>query len=95
MLWKRDYYHEDDSTGYDKNELFRVSVSNGSVIKYTDKLSEKNNIMITGWNVGDSKLYIAGRSNGKAANYEINLNGTGTPKKVAEGQVFTCIGSLK
>ena len=90
-----DYYHEDDSTGYDKNELFRVSVSNHSVIKYTDKLSEKNNIMITGWNVGDSKLYIAGRSNGKAANYEINLNGTGTPKKVAEGQVFTCIGSLK
>ena len=77
------------------NEIFRVSISDGSVINYTDMIVEKNNIAITNWNVGDSKLYIVGIVNDEPVNYEINLDGTGTPKKVAEGQVLTCIGSLR
>ena len=77
------------------NEIFRVSISDGSVINYTDMLEEKNNIAITNWNVGDSKLYIVGIVNDEPVNYEINLDGTGIPKKVAEGQVLTCIGSLR
>ena len=58
-------------------------------------LEEKNNIAVTNWSVGDSKLYIVGWSGDEPVNYEINLDGSGDPKKLAEGQVLTCIGSLR
>lgn len=77
------------------NEIFRVAVSDGSVTKYTEMLEEKNNIAVTNWSVGDSKLYIVGWSGDEPVNYEINLDGSGDPKKLAEGQVLTCIGSLR
>ena len=80
---------------YDMNEIIRVSVTDGSVIDYSDMLTEKYHIMVIGWSVGDSKLYITGKSNGQPANYAINLDGTGTPQRIGEGQIFTCIGGLK
>ena len=80
---------------YDMNEIFRVSVTDGSVIDYSDMLSEKYHIMVIGWSVSDSKLYITGKSNDQPANYAINLDGTGTPQRIGEGQIFTCIGGLK
>ncbi len=105
---EQDYITTDDavyfrySADYDetinankKNEIFRVSISDGTVINYTDMLENKNNIGVTNWQVGDSKLYIVGFVNGEPVNYEINLDGTGTPKKIAEGQVLTCIGGLR
>ena len=79
---------------YEKSLLFRVSVKDNTVIDYTDIIPEKINIMIISWSVGDTKLYITGESNGEPANYAINLDGS-SYEKIAEGQVFTCIGSLK
>lgn len=87
---------DDDQTYYyNMNEIFSVSVTDGSVIDYSDMLTEKYHIMVIGWSVGDSKLYITGKSNGQPANYAINLDGTGTPQRIGEGQIFTCIGGLK
>ena len=60
-----------------------------------DMLTEKNNIAVSNWNVGDSKLYITGWNGDEPANYEINLDGSGETKKIAEGQAFTCIGGLR
>lgn len=77
------------------NFIFRVAVADGSVVKYMDMLTEKNNIAVSNWNVGDSKLYITGWNGDEPANYEINLDGSGEAKKIAEGQAFTCIGGLR
>lgn len=80
---------------YEKNEIVRLSTEDGTVINYTDKLQERENIKVTSWSVGDSKLYITGLYEGNPISYGMNIDGIGTPQKVAEGQVFTCIGSLK
>ena len=80
---------------YTKNEIIRVSIPDGKYIKYSENLTEGQNITIKSWNVGDSKIYITGEAKGQPVNYSINIDGKSRAQKIAEGQVFTCIGSLK
>ena len=86
--------HDLDTQAYKTNVLFSFSVKDKSVLSYTDSIPEKTDIAIATWNVGEEKLYISGKSNEEPVNYAINLDGSAS-EKIAEGQVFTCIGSLK
>lgn len=81
------------------NEILRVAITNdlstARVINYkTANSNLGNNLLITSWSVGDSKLYVTGVS-GLGVNYEINLDGSKKKLIGFEGQVFTSIGSLK
>ena len=81
---------------YKYNEIIRFPFTDDPVVLYRDILPEQNNIIMSSWNVGNEKLYITGWDHDdKPVNYAINLDGTGEAEPVAEGQVFTCIGSLK
>lgn len=77
------------------NEIIRVSIPDGEYIKYSANLDEGQDIMIKSWNVGESKIYITGESNGEPANYAIDIDGNSPAQQIGEGYVFTCIGSLK
>ena len=85
-----------DGSYYNYNEIIRVPFTDAPAVLYRNILPEQNNIIMSSWNVGDSKLYITGWDHDdKPVNYAINIDGTGEAEPVAEGQVFTCIGSLK
>ena len=90
------FYNQPYEGCYKYNEIIRIPFTEDEPIRYESIIPEQNNIIMSSWNVGDSKLYITGWDHDdKPVNYAINLDGTGEAEPVAEGQVFTCIGSLK
>lgn len=85
-----------DNWYFKSNDIIRVPFTDDPAVLYRNIIPEQNNIIMSSWNVGNEKLYITGWDHDdKPVNYAINLDGTGEAEPVAEGQVFTCIGSLK
>ena len=84
-----------DDWVYFNNNFYRVSLTDKSVVEYTASLPGTSNNEIITWSIGDSKVYITGKNGSRqSVSYSMNLDGSNC-QAIAEGQVFTCIGSLK